>query len=672
MRALRQRLQALKQLRTWTAPGTAGSRRDSDGGANAGGVGGVEEVAGIGRGGHASSQGREDALIGDGESALIKGAIDGTAHSSRAAADRSREVTRKDNHAALKDGENHVEGLGSDCLGRFLPSAENDASGHGRDAESGGNGSDVGQAGGLDEDGGVMHRTGRDRISSDHLSDDNTLSSSSHDREKTVRYGSDDVGKSGELEEDLMEDGRLRRLYHGPGDSPPRASSWSAVRSNAGDYSAKEKLLERAGASRGREVFNSNSRGRHNELKSDGSIAERNGEQNDGVANGDGLGLHGGLHGASIAGESHTKRGRGDQEHHEYASTKTKPDGARGDVGNRGVANDDNSVLQVRGDEQGGGMRVGVFHVENTTDANGHQNTARPSAEDRQGKAAVRSQPSGEGAVLERNNESSRSANTNYESRSNNKHGGEVHRVLARHDATGGVSARGRTGPNSGDEDPNIIQDEVLGVATGDHARAPGDIDFDWREAKGQCEPRDRSSDLRKRHESKDSDPGLEGGSSREGTSQVLVAEPQACDAAGEASGHEGKEDDRALQTSHEVSDRWAPSAPGSVHGDGGALLLNPEESSLQDDGSSAVSSISSGQLRGPSPAKRGKAGGTRAEREQQEQEQEDGLEARAVSGGVTGRRKRKSAVAGTGEGSYAASSSADKRVSASRRQVGL
>lgn len=626
----------------------------------------MEEVTEIGRGEHVSSQGRKDTLISDGDSTLIEGAAGGIAHG-HAAGNQSIAVTVEDSSAALEDGEKRAEGLGSELLGH-LPSAENEARSDGQGAERG-NGSDVDQVGGLETDGGVVHRVGHDQVGIDHLSDNGNVSNSSHHREKTVRSGHDDVRKNGDLEADSTEDQKEFRLHHRPGASPSTSSSSSAVNSNVVDFSTKGGPHEEAGGSPCEwEVFSTKTRSRHEEVDGGGSTRERSGETNDGMANGERVGeVRGGVHGANIASGRNAKRGSGEQEYPGYASTKNTSEKAAGDVGNNGFANDDNNVVQVRRTKQGDGVHVGVFDVEDMADANGHQKPARPSLEERDGEADIQNQLRGgnaggmgyEGAIIKCNNESSRGSNVNDDSDSNNKEGGEIHRLLVGHDTTDEVSAQGREGLNGGGGDPNLLQGEILGAATSEHARVPGDVDFGKR--MGAEHHRE------KHHESTGSGLGPKGGNRRE-VAAALVTSPQGYNAACGASGYEGKEGGRDLQTPHGVRDRRMSSVNGGVLGDDGAPFVKPEDNSLQDDGSSTVSSISSGQWK-PSPTKNKKA---RKAGVETEQEQEDGVEARAASGGGPERRERTLAGAGTGGGSYDVSSSADNSSYASRRQVSL
>lgn len=668
LRALRQRLQALKQLRTWTALGRTGDKSNGSG-ADVDGVGGVEEVAEIGRGDYASSQGRYDTLIEDGGSALIEGAA-GSIADSHAAGDQSNEVTRKDSSAALEDGEKHGEGLGSELRGHSLPS------GDGRGAESG-NGSGADQMSSLERHGGVDHTVGRDRENVDHLSDTSSLSNSSHHRTKAVRSGRDGVRTNDDLEVDSMKDREIPGLYHRLGASPSTPSSPSAAHAHEAGFSAKEQPLQRYSGLRGGEVFSSYAPNLHEAVDDEGSIRKRMDKENDGAANGETLGgVRGGVYGANIANGSVSKRDLGVQEYPRYASTKNTAEGAAGDARGSGFANDDDSDVQARGKRRDDGVYAGVLEVEGVADANGHQKPAWPSLEERQGEAAVKNQSRGgdtggtdyEGATIKSNNESSRSSNINGNSDSNNRDGGEVDHTFVRHDTSEGVSAQDRARPLSGG-DPNLLQREILGAATNDHVRIPRDVHFDQRVgAEDHREPGGGGSDAKKHHKSKDSDRGPKGGHRTEDTAEELVSNPKLYGAAGGAPGSEGKEGDRASPTPHEVRDRWTSSVPGGVPGDDGVLFVNPEESSLQDDGCSTLSSISSGQLR-PSLTKGKKARKVRVRREQG-QGQEDEVKAGAVNGGGPGRGERMPTGAGTGGGSHDVSSAADNRSNVSRRQV--
>lgn len=635
----------------------------------------MEEAAGVDGGEDASNRGREDAaVIEDGESASIEGAAGGIAHKPTTG-EQSREVARRDSGTALRDGEKHAEGLGSESRGHSLPSAENEARGSGRGAESG-NGSDVDQAGGLETDGGVVHRVDRDRVGMGHLRNTSNLSNSSHHREETVISDRGGVRENDDLEADLTGDRESSGLYHRPGASSSTApSSPSAENFNEIDFSTKDKPLQRASGSRGGGMFSSSSRSRSEEV--DGSIRERSDENNDGMGNDEALaGVHGGVHGANISHGIHGERGRGDQEYPGFASTKNATArGAAGDVENTGFANDGTSGVQARGGKRGDAAHAGVLQVEDMADANGRQTPAQPRLEERE-----REQPRGgdvggtdsEGSTIKQN-KGSRNSNINDDGDRSNRHGGEAQPLLVGHDTTDGLSAHPVARPTSGGDDRILLQGENLGVGTSGDALTPGDVGSDKRVAAGgDREPGGGSSDPNKHNESKGGDLGPKLRDRREDTTAAPVPSQQCYGAAGSgASGHEGKEeDDQDLQGPREARDRWASSVPGGAHGDDGTLSVKPEQSSLQEDGSGAVSSISSAQWK-PSPTK------TKEAREvgvEGEQEQDDGVGGGVVSGDGPGQREKTSAGAGTGTGrsSHDVSSSADNKGLASRRQVRL
>lgn len=689
----------------------------------------------------ASTQGREDTSVEDGESASVEGVAGGVTHKS-ATGDQSRQVTRRGSGAALEDGEKHTEGRGSESHGHSIMLAGKGAPGSGSGAESG-NGSEADQAGGMETGSSTVRRADRDRVDMGHLRDTSNLSNYSHHGEETVRFARDDVRVNDDLEADSTGSRETSRLYHRPASSSSTGpSSPSAENPNEVDFSMKDKPLQIASGSRGGEAFSGSEINRHEEVGSGGSIRERRGDTNDGIANGemergrrgvhsgetvvstkdkprrraggsrggevfsrnttgktkgvdgggfirerrdensssggvaDGEPLRGvreGVHGANIGNKIDGKRGRGDQEYPGFSSTKSAiARGAVGDVENSGFANDGSSGAQARGDTRGDAAHAEVPQVEDVANANEHQTTAQPRLEERGGRELrggdVRGTDSGGATVPQK--EGSRNSNTNDDGGRSNKDGGEARRLLVEHGTTDRLSARGRERPTSDGEDRNLLQHENLGAETSDGALTSGDIVFDKRVGAGDDrEPGSGSSDPKKLHEGKGGDLGSNAGKRREDTPVASVPGPQGSGGAGGASVREGKEGVRDLQGPREVRDRWTSSLPGGIHVDDGVLSVQPEEYSLQEDGSSTVSSFSSGRWR-PSPTK------SKEEREaggEREREQDEGLEGRVVSGDGPGRRrKRQSAGAGggTGGGSHDASSSADNKGYASRRQV--
>lgn len=626
----------------------------------------------IGEGEHASSQGKEDTMIEDEQSTSMERATGGTTYR-HAADDRSRVATPNDSSADFDDGKRPAVRLTSEPQGDSISSAEIEARGN-EQGEERGDSSELGQGGDFETKDGVVRRVGHDRIDLDHLSDNNGVSNSSQHREETGMSGHDDVRKSIGSEADSTGDRDIRRLDHGPGASSPTPSSSSAVDSNERCSSTEDNPRER---------FSSNARSRREKVRGGGSAGERNGDANREVLGG----VRGGVHGANMVNGSNTGNARGDREHPGNANTKNAAEGIDGDAENNGIANVGSSGIQGRGKTNVDDVNVGVFCREDKVDSSSRQNPARPSLEEKGVEAAVKRQLRGgdvadgvigfKGISTKRNNESIRSninngSDTNGVSDTTNKNCRDVRHLDDGRATTDAVYARSQNRLNSGGG-----QGAVIGVATSDHARALGAFDFDQRVgAVDHRQPDGSSSALGEHHTSEGSSLVPDAVNRREGDAAGLVTSSHGYGAAGRAADLEEKEDDHDLQSPHQAMDRWTSSVnggerdgvtgdvTGGVPGNDGVFFVKPEERSLQDDGSSTVSSISSGQWN-PSSVKNRRARNPGAE---MEQARENGVKARAVGSGGPERRKRTSVVSGTGGNSHGVP--AANKSSVYRRQV--
>eukprot|EP00903_Cladosiphon_okamuranus_P012631 g11817.t1 len=621
LRALRQRLQALKQLRTWTAPGRTGDKSNSGGGA-VGGFGGVEEVTEIGNGDHASSQGREDALIEDGGSALIEATAGGIAHG-HAAGDQSNEVIRKESGAALENCEKQADDLESE-----LPSAQDGVWGDGRGAENG-NGGGTDQISSLETNGGVDHMVGLDRgrVRGGDLGA-NIANGSSMKRQMGIQeypgYASSkntaegaisDVGSGGFANDD--ESGvRGRGRNRGDDVLAGVLQVEDVADANSHQKIAPPSLDERQGQA----AVQKQSRGGHTGgMGFEGVTTESNyhssrssningdsdsNNKDGGEANHVFVG-HGTTEGVSAYGRAHP-RGDGD------------PHLLQGEI--LGVATRDH--VRVFGDDDFD-KRVGA---EDDRDPDGGRSDLEKHHEGergftREGTAGARAaSPHGYGAA------GGVSANDGKEGNFDKRVGAED----VREPDGGSDDLEGEGGyTREGTAAVQAASPHGYGAAGGVSANDGKERNFDKRVgAEDVREPDGGSGDLEG-----------DGGYTREGTAAVQAASPHGYGAAGGVSAYHGKEGNRASLTSHGVMHRRASSAPGGVPDGNGVLLVNPEESSLQDDVSSPVSSISSGQWT-PSPTKNQKAKKAGVERGQR-QGNDNGVEAGAANGRSPGRPER-------------------------------
>lgn len=153
------------------------------------------------------------------------------------------------------------------------------------------------------------------------------------------------------------------------------------------------------------------------------------------------------------------------------------------------------------------------------------------------------------------------------------------------------------------------------------------------------------------------------GGEGRGAEAAAVATVRKHNDGTGALSVHESQGDDDNFQVSDEVVGRWVATTPGGPPVDEGGLSFQPGEDPLDGDGSSTVSSISGQGWRHTEPGMERIARGTR--------EQGGGRRARGVGAGVSGRHGRASGGADTDRGSDGLSS-VEHGLQASPGQVNL
>ena len=754
LRALRQRLQALKQLRTWPAPERAEDNNNIGGGGGDDGRGDSsvgKYVDGISNGEQRIDDGREGTLIEDSESASVE-EVAGDADHRRAPRVQSRNANVGRDSTASDGEENPSEGLGAGSTDQSEPSAGTGAWGEGRGVESGHS------SGGFEAVDGVAQGWGRDQTvrqrnssggpgdNSDHffntnIDDDgddgtNTLkgdnrggtghhhprvnesqSTSSRHRDKTVGKVGDDTGDVKAFEAPLRDGRENGELDNKPGAASPtplpsRSAAQEPTEEKAADFdevvsSSEESPLIRGSDSPGRKVANDILRTTHGVSNDRASIERRvddigepesmgiiedkpKGNQIKGrTDNGERLeGVREGVRRTSGAIEGRDQGKSGNEEGAGGTSTINAAQGAAGELGKDGFANDgmDSALHRVNGrvaadgsseshgSGAGGGtsgqsMPVGGRSADDSAAAEGvgqpigHgvdrpnevpggmlQEEARTDAKGQKKPAgkgmghkstegeAQKHQIGGDVAAGESSgrdnfngsNDLHRSDNEEFDNSGGNQHGGSG----VGHDKADGVSTRTQPGGRSS----NDISTRRESSEGGPVPTANGDHERDDASAGGAI--------------------GAQGDSTSGGAFVPI----------GGSLDGDAKEGIIMSKTSHEAMSRWKSSSP-SAPGAGGVLPVNPGEGSLEEDGSSTVSSISGGQWGRPAA----KSGRKRSAGVVRRQERVEGAEEGVARRGGPGRRRNTRAGAGDGASVGAGSdgaSSATKRSSASRRQV--
>lgn len=705
LRALRQRLQALKQLRTWPAPerpreNNGKTRRDNSGGKHMGGISNGEQQL---------DNSREDTSIEDNESVSIED-IAGAAEYRHAVRVPSLEESVMRDSAAM-NAENPDEASRAVSTSQSDPSAGNEGCGDGRGGESG--------YGGFAADGGVAQRGGREQAERPRNS-----RHSQEDRSENVFENTIDENDNGDNDDtNVMKDDHRgggdhhprdnRRLLpsthhhgktmgtagHGAGDinafdAPSRVDrengeqeyapgppSPSPLPSRSTEEPTEEQMADLPEAVSSSEVGGSGSRGRQvasdilqtrqEEASNDrGSVESevdrietaengvgiakdgfKGSQAKHGVANGESLGgaALAGIGGTSGAIERHGEGISGNQEGSSTALHRVN-----------GLVDEDDS-----GENRGGSARSGTSG----------QNSAvgRSSAEGSGGAGGVglpidpQVYPPGEapGGMLHKQGRPGEDGHQMPVGQS----------IEDRAEATEGKPNKGgdvAAGDSSGEDVFQVSQDNRPSDGEGLDTSGSGVGRDKAIVFSAQTQPGGTGSNDGATHsENKGGGlmPASNGGNSRKGNSAGVAISGQADDGTtGGVLGREARAGDRASQASQEVMRRWKP----GVQGDNGALPVKPEDGSLEDDGSSTISSISEGEWRpltGKSGRKRSAGGEAKGPREI------GGAEAGVTPRGGPGRRKSTRAGTGekVGEGGGAGSdgaSSATKLSSASRRQV--
>lgn len=376
LRALRQRLQALKQLRTWPAPGRTGGDDDEKrggGSVSGSGTGDAEDVqgeGGIDNTGNVSSEGAEDAYK---QKASINGATERNGEFLA-----PRQEPRKDaadGRFTTTDGEEeeHAVAVGEGSLSHAEVSV--------------GNGMRVGESSGSVEKGGGLE-TGVDAVQSVGRARDPALnntedSGEARPKSKTNHVNSSTINRNNQQDSlddfgdrpigddtkynhlpdlDARSSGTpetIGRLCHGEGASVPSSSSAASgsIEENSSDLS-ENVLSTKEGGSRalGGASTTRNARSKPEETRSPGVTRGKRredpdsfenarlvedqllvGGSNKNMSNTDTLGVvRGGIHGLNGPSRSHVEGGS-DQGATEYASNDgAAAAAAGGDLGNKG------------------------------------------------------------------------------------------------------------------------------------------------------------------------------------------------------------------------------------------------------------------------------------------------------------------------------------------------
>lgn len=665
LRALRQRLKALKQLRTWPVPGpTEGNNTNSDHGIVGGSGGGAHQVEGSGNRIHTVDRSRENSSIEETDNASIEEEAEISDNNDVTA---PREQLLDDRlaggFAKINSEDSSVEAPGTHSQHHSVPSAREDTSSASR------------QSGDMEASGGIVRQAGHDQVTALHhdpdrnrgeLSNSSTNNDNINNSNKNINDhnsynqdgvaldpngdnrlstsgrrheglgGGEDPGKTVEPETNASDAREIDRHRHRPREPPsPSRSPSSAALDPAEDRvsEAAEDLSPADGTRRPKsggdaprpvEVTDSSSssaRSRREgtdsrgpagrtagdetgDLEKDGRIAE------DEAGGGDNGNLSAGKNGEGLGGVCGGARV-------DNGSARTG-DGVRGgySLEPAGSASTKDVAVRAAGDLGGDGFS------NNGSSSGGGERL---------------------GGGVERAGDGTDDTNRSSSSEKNNGDGGG-HRVAAGRNGTHGVSThhQGYLHGSSGGGD-TLAQGGNLGAARVNHAAtpAPQNVEFDEQV---------RAEDHRH--------PG--GAAAAPATNRRQSGDPP-----GGAFGRDERGGDTALQTPQDAINRWASPMSGGVPGEDGILVVKAKEDSLDGDESSTVSSISGGGQWRPLSAKSAKERTTRL----LAREHGESGGAGCVRGGDQGRRGKASSGAGAEGGSDCVSSGGGGKY-ASRRQV--